>query len=196
MLVAGRRPVVGLRALGGIAGLVLAVAVAGCSGSSGTPGAQGQTQGPAGQPTQHTSSAAAGLPFADTCSALTAADFTALGLTLKKADHGLSDTKEFCFYQVADASGTTASPSVGFLGPGNLDGVKAIYAKDVYKYQALSGIGDAAFSINLLGHVTLYVQAKGQVFSVEAIGFGEGGIGSADGATEMKALAKAIVGRL
>jgi hypothetical protein len=136
----------------------------------------------------------AALPFGDTCNALKAEDFTPLKLTLTKADHGLSDTPEVCFFQVTAADGTTASPSVTFFPDNNFEASRAIFNKDAFKYKAVSGIGDDAFTYTTLDPV-LWVKAKGHVFNIEAIGLG-GSVGSGDPEADIEALAKAIVARL
>jgi hypothetical protein len=138
--------------------------------------------------------AIAALPFGDTCNALKAEDFTPLKLTLTKADHGLSDTPEVCFFQVTAADGTTASPSVTFFPDNNFEASRAIFNKDTFKYKAVSGIGDDAFTYTTLAPV-LWVKAKGHVFNIEAIGLG-GSVGSGDPEADIEALAKAIVARL
>ena len=186
----------------GSAALVVAFAVAACSSSSGTAGPAG-AGGPngGGAPAGGTSAgggaagtAAAALPFGDTCNALKAEDFTPLNLTLTKADHGLSDTPETCFYQVTAADGTTASPSVTFVADNNFEATRALFNKAAYKYKAVSGIGDDAFTYTTLNPI-LWVKAKGHLFSIEAIGLG-GSVGSGDPEADIEALAKAIVARL
>lgn len=186
----------------GVALLVVAVAMAACSSSSGSvsPTTAGGRPTGGGGPGATVAGASTGgnggaaLPFGDTCKALEAADFTPLGLTLTVANHGISNVAEVCFYQVTAADGTTASPSVQFFPDNNFEAARQIYGKSTFKYKTVSGIGDAAYTYTTLNPV-LWVQAKGHVFNIEAIGLG-GSVGSGDPEADIEALAKAIVGRL
>jgi hypothetical protein len=183
----------------------MAIAVAACSGGSGSAGATAPLGGPGGGArtgssgatqvaTGTTAGAKAALPFADTCDALKAADFTPLGLTLTKANHGLSNVAEICFFQVQAGDGTTASPTVEFFTAADFEAGRQVYNKPTFKYKAVSGIGDDAYTFTTLSPV-LYVKAKGLAFNVTAVGLG-GSVGSGDPEADIEALAKAIVGRL
>ena len=134
------------------------------------------------------------MPFADTCSALTAADFKPLGLTLTKADHGLSDVPEICFYQVKAADGTTAQPSVEFVADNMFDATRALFNKAQYKFKDVSGVGDRAFTYTTLSPV-LWVIAKGHLFHVDSTGLGAG-VGTGNPEADIETLAKAVVAKL
>ncbi|HEX7491296.1 MAG TPA: hypothetical protein VF337_06300 [Candidatus Limnocylindrales bacterium] len=183
-----------------IASIAMALALAACSGggsTAGSSGAAGGTQAAgksAGTAATGAASDTAKLPPGDTCNALAAADFTPLGLTLLKSDHGLSNVPEICFYQVQAADGTTASPSVSFMGPNDFEAGQLIYNKSTYQYKTVDGIGDAAFEFTTLDPV-IYVKAKGYVFNVADIGLG-GTVGSGDPTADIETLAKAVISHL
>ena len=181
----------------GAALVAFAVAVAACSSGSavGSPGGGGRTASAAGT---RAAGGAAGatprLPYSDTCQALTATDFQALGLTLTIADHGLSNVADICFYQVKASDGTTASPSVEFFPVDTYEAARALFNKTEYKFKAVSGIGDDAYTYTTLDPV-LAVKAKGYVLELSSTGLG-GSVGSGDPEADLETLAKDVVGRL
>jgi hypothetical protein len=193
------------RALGAaLTAFAFAFVVAACSSGSAadSPGGAGGPSSGAGRTASAAGTKAAGgaadatpkLPYSDTCQALTATDFQALGLTLTIADHGLSNVADICFYQVKASDGTTASPSVEFFPDSTYEAVRGLFNKTEYKFKAVSGIGDDAYVYTTLDLV-LTVKAKGYVFAVSNTGLG-GSVGSGDPEADLETLAKDVVGRL
>lgn len=101
---------------------------------------------------------------------------------------------EICFFQVKATDGTTASPTVSFLGPEDFAAGQQIYNKSTYKYKTVAGIGDAAFEFTTLDPV-IYVKAKGHVFNVSDSGLG-GTVGSGDPTADIETLARAVISHL
>ena len=188
----------------GAALVAVAVAAAACSsGSAGASVGAGRTAsaagtkaiaGAAGATAAGAANATPKLPYSDTCQALAATDFQALGLTLTTADHGLSNVADICFYQVKASDGTTASPSVEFFPDSTYEAVRGLFNKTEYMYKAVSGIGDDAYVYTTLDPV-LTVKDKGYVFTISSTGLG-GSVGSGDPEADLETLAKDVIGRL
>jgi len=178
--------------------VVSAAFVAACGGGGGNAGGGGGGGASPSAPILNLGAPAVKLPFGgDVCQSLTAADFPSSiagtsGWTLTKTEvhDGMAGAKTTCVYDLTADNGNTSQPGVGYESVDNWDSLKQIAVKSTDNpYQAVSGVGDDAYLVNVFGQNVLYVKAKGYRIVIS-------GVDPFNDLPTLKSFASAILGRI
>jgi len=178
--------------------VVSAAFVAACGGGGGNAGGGGGGGASPSAPILNLGAPAVKLPFGgDVCQSLTAADFPSLiadtsGWTLTKSEvvDGMAGAKTTCRYDLTSGNGSTSQPGVGYESVDNWDSAKQIAVKSTDNpYQAVSGVGEDAYLLNVFGQNVLYVKANGYLIVIS-------GVDPFNDLPTLKSFASAILGRI
>jgi hypothetical protein len=173
--------------------VVSAAFVVACGGGGGNAGGGASPSAPI----LNVGAAAVKLPFGgDVCKSLTAADFPSeiagtSGWTLTKTEVGANlagDAKTACLYDLTSGDGSTSQPGVAYESVGDWDSLKQMRSTD-QSYQAVSGVGEDAYLVNLFGDNVLYVKANGYLIVIS-------GVDPFNDLATLKTFAAAILGRI
>jgi hypothetical protein len=171
--------------------------VAACGGGGGNAGGGGGGASPSA-PILNLGAPAAKLPFGgDVCKSLIAADFPGdiagtSGWTLTKTEvvDGMAGAKTTCRYDLTSGNGSTSQPGVGYESVDSWDSLKQIAVKSTDNpYQAVSGVGEDAYLVNVFGQNVLYVKANGYRIVIS-------GVDPFNDLPTLKSFAGAILGRV
>jgi hypothetical protein len=178
--------------------VVSAAFVAACGGGGGTAGGAGNASASPSAPILNLGAPTVKLPFAgDVCQSLAATDFPGdiagtSGWTLTKTEviDGMAGAKTVCRYDLTSGNGSTSQPGVGYESVDNWDSAKQIAVKSTDNpYQAVSGVGEDAYLVNVFGQNVLYVKAKGYEIVIS-------GVDPFNDLPTLKSFASAILGRI
>ena len=178
--------------------VVSAAFVAACGGGGGTAGGTGNVSASPSAPILNLGAPTVKLPFAgDVCQSLAATDFPGdiagtSGWTLTKTEviDGMAGAKTACRYDLTSGNGSTSQPGVGYESVDNWDSAKQIAVKSTDNpYQAVSGVGEDAYLVNVFGQNVLYVKAKGYRIVIS-------GVDPFNDLPTLKSFASAILGRI
>ena len=178
--------------------VVSAAFVAACGGGGGTAGGAGDASASPSAPILNLGAQTVKLPFAgDVCQSLAATDFPGdiagtSGWTLTKTEviDGMAGAKTVCRYDLTSGNGSTSQPGVGYESVDNWDSAKQIAVKSTDNpYQAVPGVGEDAYLVNVFGQNVLYVKAKGYSIVIS-------GVDPFNDLPTLKSFASAILGRI
>lgn len=178
--------------------VVSAAFVAACGGGGGNAGGGGGGGASPSAPILNLGAPAAKLPFGgDVCQSLTAADFPSSiagtsGWKLTKTEvlDGMAGAKTTCVYDLTADNGNTSQPGVAYESVGSWDSLKQIAVKSTDNpYQAVSGVGEDAYLVNVFGQNVLYVKANGYRIVIS-------GVDPFNDLPTLKSFASAILGRI
>jgi hypothetical protein len=177
--------------------VVSAAFVAACGGGGGNAGGGGGGASPSA-PILNLGAPTVKLPFGgDVCKSLTAADFPGdiagtSGWTLTKTEviDGMAGAKTVCRYDLTSGNGSTSQPGVGYESVDSWDSLKQIAVKSTDNpYQAVSGVGEDAYLVNVFGQNVLCVKANGYRIVIS-------GVDPFNDLPTLKSFASAILGRI
>jgi hypothetical protein len=178
--------------------VVSAAFVAACGGGGGNAGGGGGGGASPSAPILNLGAPTVKLPFGgDVCKSLTAADFPGdiagtSGWTLTKTEvvDGIAGAKTTCRYDLTSGNGSTSQPGVGYESVDSWDSLKQIAVKSTDNpYQAVSGVGEDAYLVNVFGQNVLYVKANGYLIVIS-------GVDPFNDLPTLKSFASAILGRI
>ena len=178
--------------------VVSAAFVAACGGGGGNAGGGAGGGASPSAPIVNLGAPAMKLPFGgDVCKSLTAADFpsqiagtSGWALTKTQVQDGMAGAKTTCVYDLTADNGNTSQPGVGYESVDNWDSLKQIAVKSTDNpYQAVSGVGEDAYLVNVFGQNVLYVKAKGYRIVIS-------GVDPFNDLPTLKSFASAILGRI
>jgi hypothetical protein len=178
--------------------VVSAAFVAACGGGGGNASGGGGGGASPSAPILNLGAPAVKLPFGgDVCKSLTAADFpsqiagtSGWALTKTEIQDGTGGAKTVCLYDLTADNGNTSQPGVGYESVDSWDSHKQIAVKSTDNpYQAVSGVGEDAYLVNVFGQNVLYVKANGYLIVIS-------GVDPFNDLPTLRTFATAILGRI